>query len=62
MKTQINLMVNRDEDGFATGRLFLDEGRNVSEITLGTYEYYEFKLVNKTIQKLTVNTDYALTG
>ena len=26
------------------------------------YEYYEFKMVNKTLQKLTLNTDYISTG
>jgi hypothetical protein len=58
----MNLIVNRDEDGYAYGRLYIDEGKNTSELTNKDYEYYEFKLVNKTLQKLTLNTDYISTG
>jgi hypothetical protein len=60
--TDMNLIVNRDVDGYAYGRLYIDEGKNVSELTKKDYEYYEFKLVNKTLQKLTLNTDYISTG
>ena len=58
----MNLIVNRDEDGYAYGRMFIDDGKNTSELTDKDYEYYEFKLVNKTLQKLTLNTDYISTG
>lgn len=44
------------------GKLYIDEGKNTSELTRKDYEYYEFKLVNKTLQKLTLNTDYIATG
>ena len=43
------MIINRDPAGFAQGRLLLDEGKNISEIDKGTYEYYEFKLVDKSI-------------
>ena len=55
-------MIIRDPDGFAQGKLFLDEGVKISEITNKSYEYYEFKLVNKTLQKLTINSDGKMTG
>lgn len=61
-RTNINMLINRDHDGFAQGRLFLDEGKNISEIEAGTYEYYEFKMVDRSIQKLTLNTDNVATG
>jgi alpha-glucosidase (family GH31 glycosyl hydrolase) len=47
--TLLHLIVNRDDDGYATGNLFIDEGKNISEITTKTYEYYQFELVNKTL-------------
>lgn len=30
--TDINMKINRDADGFAQGKLFLDEGLKISEI------------------------------
>jgi len=57
------MKVNRNNAGYASGKLFLDDGKNISEIeTTKTYEYFEFKLVNKSIQKLTINTDGVATG
>ena len=44
--TDINLFINRDEDRSAVGKLFLDKGENISELTKKEYEYYEFELVN----------------
>lgn len=58
----MNLVINRDDQGYAEGKLFIDEGKNISELTDKTYEYYTFKLVNKTLQKLTLNTDFIASG
>ena len=44
------------------GKLYIDEGKNTSELTDKDYEWYDFKLVNKTLQKLTLNTDRIATG
>ena len=39
--TDITMKVNRDSDGYAEGKLFLDEGKTISELGPdGTYEYY----------------------
>jgi hypothetical protein len=45
----MNLIINRDDQGYAEGKLFIDEGKNISELSDKTYEYYTFKLVNKTL-------------
>ena len=60
--TGIHLMINRDAEGFAAGKLLLDEGKNISEVRDGDYEYYEFRLVNKTLQKVTLNRAKLSTG
>lgn len=60
--TGVNLLINRDADGFAAGKLFLDEGRNMSEIDRAAYEYYEFRLTGKTLQKMTINSDHPAEG
>jgi hypothetical protein len=31
------------------GKLYIDEGKNTSELTDKDYEWYDFKLVNKTL-------------
>ena len=46
---EINLLINRDETGFAKGSLFIDGGQNMTEINKKTYELYEFKYLNKSI-------------
>ena len=55
--TDINLIVNRDHHGYAFGKLFIDEGISTSELTNKDYDYYSFKVVNKTIQKFNLNED-----
>lgn len=61
--SDIIMKVNRDTDGYAYGKLFLDEGKTISELGQdGTYEYFEFKLVKKSIQKLTIHSDMKKTG
>ena len=34
-------MINRDKDGYASGKLFLDDGETLSQLKDQTYEYYE---------------------
>ena len=60
--THINLIVNRDDQGYAEGKLFIDEGLKISELEQKVYEHYQFKIVKNTIQKLVLNTDYEATG
>lgn len=60
--TGINLFVNRDQNGFAQGKLFLDQGMNISELDTTVYEYYQFRLANQTLQKLKINQDRLVSG
>lgn len=34
----MNLIINRDDQGYAEGKLFVDEGKNTSELTKKDYE------------------------
>jgi hypothetical protein len=36
----ISLYANRDENGYASGTVFLDKGETMSELKDKTYEYY----------------------
>lgn len=38
--THINLIVNRDDQGYAEGKLFIDEGLKISELDMKLYEHY----------------------
>jgi alpha-glucosidase (family GH31 glycosyl hydrolase) len=40
----ISLYVNRDDNGYASGSLFLDQGISLTELSNSTYEYYQFHL------------------
>jgi len=51
----IDLVVNRDADKHASGKLFLDEGLTVSELTNKEYIYYNFLLNGKSLVKEVVN-------
>jgi len=62
LASHFQLIANRDEQGHAQGKLFIDKGMSVSEITNGSYEHYEFLLTNNTLQRLVVNTDSTRTG
>ena len=51
-----NLVINRNSQGHAEGRLFIDGGISVSEINDGTYEHYEFHLSGNSLKKWIKNT------
>ena len=38
--TDMNLIINRDDQGYAEGKLFIDEGKLIDELTDKRYEYY----------------------
>ena len=44
----ITLVVNPDDNGFAKGTLFLDQGESLSELDNG-YEYYNFHYSQKSL-------------
>jgi hypothetical protein len=46
----ISLYANRDENGFATGSVFLDKGETMSELSNKAYEYYQFNLQANSLQ------------
>ena len=46
----ISLLVNRDDNGYATGTLLLDDGLTASELETSQYEYYQFHHQAKSIQ------------
>jgi len=46
-KAPLSLIINRDEYGHATGKVFLDDGYSLDQ----PYEYYEFNLGAKTLKK-----------
>jgi len=45
----ISLIVNRDDNNYATGTLFLDTGLKISEITSKSFEYYQINHQVKSI-------------
>lgn len=60
--TTTNLFINRDESGFAKGKVLFDDGISKSAIENKTYEYFEFSLVNRTLKKTVINSDNHRTG
>jgi hypothetical protein len=46
----ISLIVNLDDNGYAKGSLFLDQGESISELNNWNYEYYQFQVSQKSIQ------------
>lgn len=60
--TDIHLVINKDTNLYASGRLFLDGGKNVSEIANKTYIHYEFQLNDQTLHKLDLNPDGVAEG
>jgi len=50
IKKPISLIANRDENGYAGGSLFLDQGANRSEMYDDLSEYYNINLKAKSIQ------------
>jgi len=60
--TTTNLFINRDESGFAKGKVLFDDGISKGAIENKTYEYFEFSIVNRTLKKTVINTDNKRTG
>ena len=54
---ETNLVFNRDGDGHAGGKLFVDQGISLSEINDKTYEYYSFHLSAGSLKKWIMNTE-----
>ena len=52
---KIDIVVNRDTNGHATGKAFLDHGETLTELNDKTYEYYEFRLNGKSLTKWNLN-------
>lgn len=50
VNSPISLIVNLDNNGFAKGSLFLDQGESISELDNYNYEYYNFHVSQKSIQ------------
>jgi len=48
-------VANRDENGHAQGKLFIDKGFSVKEIEDGDYEHYEFHLSANSLKKWILN-------
>jgi len=59
---KIDLVVNRDANGHATGKAFLDHGETLTELNDKTYEYYEFRLNAKSLTKWNLNEAATVTG
>jgi len=38
----LSMIINRDTQGHASGKLFLDDGYTLEQLEAGTYEYYDF--------------------
>lgn len=51
----VSLLINADENGFAKGRIYLDDGITLSSLAEKKYEYYEFVLAKNTIRKQVLN-------
>jgi len=53
----LSLVANRDSDGHAQGKLFLDGGETLSELNNKEYEHYEFHLSANSLKKWVLNVD-----
>lgn len=64
LNADISLIVNRDMYGHAQGKLFLDDGYTLDQLTSGNYAGYEFQLGGKTLKKWIQNSnlDYTQEG
>lgn len=51
------MIINKDQNNFAKGKLFLDGGIYISEITNKSYIHYEFQLSGQTLHKFNLNRD-----
>jgi hypothetical protein len=62
-KQPISLIINRDIDGHASGKLFLDRGESISELNKHEFDYYQFFMSgNKTITKWVLNEGHNKCG
>ena len=52
----ITLLVSRDPNGYAEGKVYLDRGEERSELSMKEYEYYNFRLSGKVLRKEILNT------
>jgi hypothetical protein len=48
----ISLVVNRDDNGQASGSLLLDQGISRAEIASSNYEYLKFSYASNSLNKL----------
>ena len=64
LHTPIQMIVNRDLNGHAEGKLFLDDGYTLDQLNRGNYASYEFQLGGKTLKKWIQNwnLDYTQEG
>jgi hypothetical protein len=51
----VSLVVNRDRNGYAEGKLFLDKNNTISELTKQEHEYYTFQMSANSIHKINEN-------
>lgn len=52
---ELHLVANPNPDGWAQGRLFMDDGEKLSTIENGDYDYYQFHLSAGSLKKWTLN-------
>jgi len=52
---RLNLVANRDANGHAQGKVFIDEDDSISKIESGDYQYYEFHLSTNSLKKWNLN-------
>ena len=47
----VEILVNRDEFGYAKGRVLFDNGTNSADLAQGNFSFFEFVVTNNSIQK-----------
>lgn len=50
----VEILVNRNENGYAQGRVLFDNGTNKADIDNGNFSFYEFTVTNGSIQKFSL--------
>lgn len=53
----MQLVANRNTNGHSNGKVFIDRGSSLDELSNKDYEYYEFNLNGKTLSKWNLNED-----
>lgn len=51
------MIANRDKNGEAFGKLYMDDGISLSQLEDKQYQFYEFHLSNRSIQKFDLNEE-----